>query len=292
METTSIQLSTFPAYGDNEYDWSLLIPKCVMGTICVVIVICNLFSLLVLYRIHDMHDVTKLLMMALTTTDIGVGLFGLTAQLLSHDQAIKLLESVVYLFQLLGLNILAMITIVRYIAVSRPLRLETLVTKRRAYISLVCTFLICLALYTNVFLAIFSSSEDTVIYIFLLYAYPSIPIVIVFIVYGKLLIISRHHARRIAAAEINAANAQAQLRRSNFKSLNTILIITGTTTVIWLPHIIGTLTSDPGIKVLFDSVHFSNSWLNTLIYYWRNESFRTVAKRLICRNARQHFIDT
>ena len=257
--------------------------KCILGTIFVIIVICNLFSLLVLYRIRDMHDVTKLLMMVLTTTDIAVGLFGFLNLFLPG-----LLGKVVNLSQIFGLNILAMITIVRYIAVSRPLRLETFVTKRRAYISLIIACLICLTL-TIISVLFVGPGGSTKNQILLLYGYPLIPILIVFILYCKLLFIARHQARRIAAAEINAANAQAQLRRSNFKALNTFMIITGTTIVTWLPYSVSvTLHSNISseLKLLFGILRFSNSWLNTLIYCWMNESFRKVAKRLFRRNAR------
>ena len=281
----------------DEYDLFLYIRKYALGTICVVIVISNLFSLFVLYRIHDMHDVTKLLMMALTTTDIAVGLFGFTDALLSHYQVYtyNIVANLGSLFQIFGLNILAMITIVRYIAVSRPLRLETFVTKRRSYISLIIAFLISLTLMTSFCIVSrqFLYDIHLKIVITVTYVYPLIPILIVFILYIKLLFIARHQARRIASAEINAANAQAQLRRSNFKSLNTFMIITGTTIVTWLPtcgnlyfHMNNQTISSWQIFILIEILRYSNSWLNTLIYCWRNEGFRKVAKRLICRNPR------
>ena len=271
----------------DEYDLFLYNKTCAFGTIGVVIVICNLFSLFVLYRIHDMHDVTKLLMMALTTTDIGVGLFGISYAF--QPSSVFILVAVNF-FQLLDLNILVIITIVRYIAVARPLRLETLVTKRRAYISLIIAFLICLTLCSFTFLA---TQTYILIAVSLLFVYPLIPMLIVFILYIKLLFIARHQARRIAAAEINAANAQAQLRRSNFKSLNTFMIIIGTTVVTWLPYsvltngsIYGGINVSYELALVVDILHLSNFWLYTLIYCWRNKGFRKVAKRMICGNAR------
>ena len=123
----------------------------------------------------------------------------------------------------------------------------------------------------------------------LLICFAGFLIVTVIILYGKLLLIARHQARRIAAAEINAEDAQVQLHRSNVRSLKTFLIITATVCITWLPTVIFLSLQDPNryIDTAFQCLRYNNSWLNTVIYSWRNETFKKIAKKLVCRKRKQ-----
>ena len=102
-----------------------------------------------------------------------------------------------------------------------------------------------------------------------------------------MLLTARLQALRIAATEVgsNPESVNAQLRRSNSKSLNTFMIITGTLIVTWFPTIIALyplyFSPNKVISTVLNIFQFSNSWLNTVIYYWRDKTFRNVAKSLV-----------
>ena len=118
--TEGFEFSTSPNSGDNDsrciLDWddtSLILEVSVLGLICLFSLVCNSFALLVFHRIRDMHDVTKLLLVTLTITDVGVGFFGLLSASLELCTDARDIDEMAELFQHASLCILAMITVVR-----------------------------------------------------------------------------------------------------------------------------------------------------------------------------------
>ena len=201
-----------------------------------------------------MHDVTKLLLVALTVTDVGVGFWGLLSTGLRLHIYVKAIRKAADYSQLLGFCILAMITVVRYIAVSQPLKLQTLVTKRRAYIGLTCAVFLCLAGYVSETITFYTGNPLPRYRYVVHFSVVATLFLCVIILYGKMLLIARHQARRIAAAEINAEDAQVQLQRSNVKSLKTFLIITGTVCVTWLPSFAGLAEPHCSVHAMVDAL--------------------------------------
>ena len=170
------------AYFDDRSCYVLL-------SVCFFIIVSNVFALLVLHRIHDMHDITKQLMMVLTTADLAVGLNGLLERFLQQEA----LHFVSIFFQMVGLIVLSLITVVRYIAVSQPLRLNTIVTKKRVFIALFCATIPCFILSCNLIVT-FTSNEDQKtaesnkrISILMAFAFIAVPPLIIITLYVKLL---------------------------------------------------------------------------------------------------------
>ena len=140
---------------------------------------------------------------------IDLGFSGFLAARLNLYNKVEGINEKNTFFQLVGLCILAMITVLWYLAVSQPLKFETLISKRQIYIILAFAKLVCLGSRTP------ESITETLMEDGLLrklldnckFCFAGFLPLIVIILYGKLLLFVRQQARRIPATEINAEDA-------------------------------------------------------------------------------------
>ena len=186
----------------------------------------NLFCLCVIRAIPDtdVHDGTKVFMLAQTSTDLLLGVFCVTDFVLRHVvgihgniyicKAISVSETAL---MIISIFILIMIGFDRYVAIIRPLRYPALLTKKRTIIATVSV-----ATFTITFVASFSITNE-VVYCedlqvclrlgftmkctastIILSLFVLFPLLILAIIYVKLMLISRRHALRIQQQPIQA----------------------------------------------------------------------------------------
>lgn len=196
---------------------------------------------------------------------------------------------------------LTCIAIDRYIAVTRALRYRSIMTKRTTAIGIVWSWTVAIAIG---FLPLIGWNDDSMPYRFycsFMYVLPkyyivfvflvsaTVPLTVMFVIYGLLFKSARFHIKRIQIVE----NLQHDTRSGrvfgistrNVRSLKTFSAILGCVVITWLPFIIATavqiiLTAKKCTLQDIIGTHllvlgFSNSFLNPLIYALGTRDFRT-----------------
>ena len=110
------------------------------------------------------------------------------------------------------------------------------------------------------------------------------------------MVIARGHARRIAAQEVSQdSNSDERLsnsRKADFKATVTFLLITGVFGVAFVPYYASVLYVVVNLRwpnstwmFVLKILGISNTWMNALIYYFRNKWFQKELKQLLlsCR---------
>nr|XP_054767510.1 beta-2 adrenergic receptor-like [Lytechinus pictus] len=199
--------------------------------------------------------------------------------------------------------ILTLASVDRYIAVTRPLQYHSLMSRKKMVYSLVTVMILALlnsggsylqsALtgvchpYGNECVSIMK--PDFIVYSFI----PFTALVVTTSVNVRLVLISRRHARQIAALEatVNAGNiALPPPSGAGLKGLKTVLVITIVFYIAWIPKtVLNFLSPIPGIHVPPVLIIFwryaiiSNSWWNAVVYWIMNKSYRNVLIGLVRR---------
>ncbi len=119
-----------------------------------------------------------------------------------------------------------------------------------------------------------------------------LPFCIIIGLYVRIMLIARQHSRQIAAQDLSSNdsgnNRQVNRRKADHKSTVTFLMITGVFGLTFLPYLTGILYVVVNIRWPANGSLFalklatvSNTWLNALIYYFRNKWFQVELKELM-----------
>lgn len=207
--------------------------------------------------------------------------------------------------------ILFAISLDRYIAVTRPMYYTTLLTFRRMKIVLTVAMAVgfVLAITRTAHIAVYGSCDfdrgaQHYANVRLITLYSTIVFIFGTISASlnvQLLRIARRHRIRIAdhAAHFNNAGTTAvttiasvaQVPKTNYRGAVTVAFLVGTFYLVWTPHTLGTfVVAATGCSIpeaaYFTMVWmaFSNHWINAIIYFFLNKSYRTAVLNLVKRN--------
>ncbi|XP_038057228.1 kappa-type opioid receptor-like [Patiria miniata] len=308
-EGTTVTTNTTGDKDENEFDsTTLLILVKVLTVLAIFLcVLLNPLMLVTLRRVTSIQPTTKIFMASLTLSDLCNSLcriFALTEELAGSwllGDFLCVVDSVtIYLFNGLGIISLLLSTVDRYIAISRPLRYPSIMTVFRSKIIVFSTWvamsILCISIFginSSQIVSLDSRSSHCIAESYdwkryLSFTLVVIPILSILILYAHIALVARNQARRIAA-ENQAGNGQGG-QRINTRSTTTIIIITGTLIITWMPTVIWLVMNSQNKSETYDShlaamftqaLVLSNGSLNVVIYYLRNRDLRQALRGLL-----------
>ncbi|XP_038057234.1 beta-1 adrenergic receptor-like [Patiria miniata] len=303
---------TANATGDNIENElepkTLVILVAVLAVLAIILcVLLNPLMLLTLRRVTSIQPTTKIFMASLTLSDLCNSVCWIFASTelfagswLLGDFLCVVSGVTIYLFNGLVIYSLLLLTVDRYIAISHPLRYPSIMTVFRSKI-IVCstwavTIISCVVMYGTYKTSTISQDGPHRLCLgdpydwrgYLVVTILVVPLAAIFTLYAHIAMIARNQARRIAA-ENQAGNGQGG-QRINTRSTTTIIIITGTVIITWIPTLIRLAIAshikwqpyDRYLAYMFtQALILSNGWLNVIIYYLRNSDLRQGLRSLL-----------
>ena len=271
--------------------------------------------LLVLFRVTGFKMTTRLFIGSLTVSNLGIGI-GIMPIVLSkllpgwkYGGDIGCTIHLIYLtiLNLTSFSFVLALSVDRYLAISKPLHYQTIMTFKRGCIATGVIWLVNTMFVPFLSLVVFEASFEYSphislcmptyngrhITLFFLVAL-AITTVIVLIGHYKAIKITQKHLRyQHEVGQVTLGNVDVSGLRKNTKAFKTCLIISGTFIVCWMPtSAVYTFIAYNNIQTpdffglfkyiiaVFFVINFSINWLNVFIYGWRNKEFRKVAKNI------------
>ncbi|XP_072033418.1 histamine H2 receptor-like [Amphiura filiformis] len=275
----------------------------------------NLLCLLVIRRNRRMEPVTRILMTSVTLADLCIAVL-ISSPILGAtivdrwpygDIFCTIHGMINNIFVLCCVCSLLLLNLDRYLCITRPFQYPTLVTTFRARL-MVVTIWVASAVFSAAiggFLPnrstrysaplhaciagpIDTHKPDITGNVFLI-GFVIIPILLILTMYVRLLIIAKHHATRIAAAEIQHGVGK-QLNKSKRKAFSTFFLMTLCLIFVTFPLILVYMYENATSEELpreyifiAETVAMTIGIWNLSIYYARNAEFRHAAKDLLIR---------
>ncbi|XP_038057229.1 beta-1 adrenergic receptor-like [Patiria miniata] len=300
--------STADTIENEQESPTLYIFVTIFNTLTVLLIfLLNPLMLFTLRRVTSVQTTTKIFMASLTLSDLLNGAFWIlriveitAGSWLLGDFLCAASDVCTILFDGLSILSLLLLTMDRYIAISRPLRYLSMMSVFRSKLIVCSTWavsiLFCILIYgIHAYSIIVQNGLSRVCLggkydwrVFLTITVIIISLATIFILYAHITIIARNQARRIAA-ENQAGNGQGG-QRINTRSTTTIIIITGTLIITWIPSVIRLAivsqnqwgTSNKYLAfMLTQALVLSNGWMNVIIYYLRNKDLRMALRSLL-----------
>ncbi|XP_033644876.1 G-protein coupled receptor 52-like [Asterias rubens] len=271
------------------------------------IMVLNPVCLVVLRHVRGIQETTKLFMMSLTLSDLCAGIFFgiphlyyfISTSWIVSDSFCKISPYLVT--ALVTVNALSMVslTIDRFLAIAYPLHYPRLMTLKRSKVMIALLWSLTIILHSALY-CLPSSQSETVkekhailcathnMTQFFTSSIAGVSLGTILILYAYILKVARRQARLIAAQNIlgNIEGRQNIPGSISTKSATTVIIITGTACLCWIPGIITSSLASQDFKVslsvqiITTTLYSSNCWLNCIIYYWRNREFKQALHNL------------
>ena len=280
---------------DNE---SSLWCSIYLGVTTVLILTLNPLFLVVIRRVENIPTSTKIFLVSLTISDLGVGLFAVLPTtvmrifnlsiiyipLLSHLTSFSVTQSFISLL---------LLTIDRYLAIAWCLHYPRLMTTRRSRIIVVCSWvLLVIILATIAGLELSLDRFNFVLMYIHIYTFIGLVLlglVIIVVLYIHILIIARRHQAQRNARENQFAAENNTPRRIQTKPFTTVILILIFVVVCWAPlpilSVLQVTVPDNSITLTMDQVArftvFITSWADGIILYMRNRQFRKVIHKMV-----------
>lgn len=267
------------------------------------ILLFNAFNLLVVPRVSDWSENTKLALLAITIVDLLTGLVcsssGIIFHFIPRPEFRAMIAIVCPALTWQSMWILTLTCIDRFVAVSRPLRYHTILPRRRFLTAIIIAASVALL---NSSVSFIHSKVAGVCHpysgvcasgirpSFVIYTvFPICGVLLTIYTNARLLWIIRKHRRQIAMQH-HAVNALQNQPTSSTKGLKTILFITAAFYTSWIPSTLTSLISagitqqvPPYTTIALRYLIICQSWWNAVIYWFINPPYRRVAMNVLRR---------
>ena len=291
----------------DGYTFGVILSTTLWLVTSVLVLVLNAACFMILGRVNDFSDTTKVFLRSMTINDLCLGMFMYVPMIgVSIQGGEWPFGDYCYFMGWISMasNIMSyvsvlLVTIDRYIAVVRPLRYEILLSSHRA-VKIVCISWLSVNLITFVAL---KQSNWTITYnrdvracllnnpsnisIYSLFTITAALCIATIAMYGHILKIARGHSIRIRALE---TNDNAVPVRPSRKSFNTALLVNGSFIICWTPgsiiaymNVLMAIQVPQAVLVTAQIMYATQSWLNVFIYYIRNKAFKETANKLFVR---------
>jgi histamine receptor H2 len=196
------------------------------------------------------------------------------------------LRGICYLSLLASITNVFAVTVDRYLAICRPFRYLSLVTKKRAV-------LVILTVWVNSAVIAVAGIFDKYYVNFYSFVYSVVLLVLTIIIYIYLLVVAKKQQNKIVTLNdpSNGNNGDTSLpsrQKREQKAARTIAIVVGVFIVCWSPFLVITGLARVELKIMSPYVFFSfalcNSAINPYIYCVRNSRYREAFKKLLGRS--------
>ncbi len=285
----------------------------VIITNSLMIIMGNIVTLTVLPKLKNVHESTRVFLMALAVSDLATGLltltFGAPSSLFSEWYFGRVMCVIVGLLVtfLPGFSMVCVLLMSfdRYISITKPLRYPVLATRNKAILAIIA----CVS--TNPISTYFLGTVDTpfdnvtfsptrgqclvdfgnpdaMIVSTCMLSIIIVSILIVAVIYLRILCIAWTAARNLAMVHPDQGHQSRTFSRSEWKATRTTLIVAGAFSIAWLPYTLSHIWENTTGKRLAAPVEFAvfilpafNCWWNVVIYSLMNRQFRQKAKQML-----------
>ena len=278
-------------------------------TTIALIVVLNSVCLVVLRKVRGIPETTKLFMMSLTLSDLCTGTFygipilyySMSTSWIISAAYCTILPFIIITLVTINASSMVMLTIDRFLAITYSLHYPRLMTLKRSKVTVTLVWTLTLVIYSASFYILDRtqhkemSNEQVFLcgtlsnrMLFLFIAITGVSLGTILTLYAYILKVARRQARLIAAQNTigNIEGRQNIPGPISTKSATTVIIITGTACLCWIPGIITSSLPSEDFKVsasfyvIAITLYCSNCWLNCIIYYWRNREFKQALHNL------------
>ena len=291
----------------------------IFGILSVLVIGSDALCLVVLKRYYShLKTPTRLFLTSLTCADLLSGLLYIFPLFVVYALGdVVTLDVMVYtchgtritivLFGNVSLISLLCVNIDRYLAIEYPLKCETIVTTRRAWIAISCTWMLGLLTSLVTYFVLVKKADHMLgpeLCHILYYAeiatladiamftslWIILPLTLIVIIYARIWVIANRHKKM--EKNIGSLPKGAPHNRSaNRKALNTFLLVTVISCCTYVPLSIATFynnisngsLSNSFLDLPLQSISLCTYWINIPIYTWRDQSFRNGAIQLFTR---------
>ena len=292
--------------------WVVVIQTVVLTITSLLVITGNILSFLVLLTSRDGSEVTRLCMLSLTATDIGIGFLicipitvATAVNRWPFGEGFCLAVATSSILLSLGGIFVVAVNLERYVAIVWPLRSVTYVTIPRARFTLGSVWILggifCAlygflpgrsAVYHPHFHTCFVDPDDPnksdIFGVMAAWIFAILPFLMTLVLYSRLYMIARRHARQICVMEVGNLNPRRMIKKSDLKSATTFFIITAVLALSWLPFAsvicyegVTRYEANPLVTFISLILLLSNSYWNIIIYFFRNGRFRQAAIKFV-----------
>ena len=267
------------------------------------ILVLNSVCLVVLRKVRGIPETTKLFMMSLTLSDLCTGTFygipilyySMSTSWIISAAYCTILPFIIITLVTINASSMVMLTIDRFLAITYSLHYPRLMTLKRSKVTVTLVWTLTLVIYSASFYILDRtqhkemSNEQVFLcgtlsnrMLFLFIAITGVSLGTILTLYAYILKVARRQARLIAAQNTigNIEGRQNIPGPISTKSATTVIIITGTACLCWIPFtMLASISSNDlmmpfSIKIIALTLYCTKSWLNCIIYYWRNREFK------------------